>query len=447
MVIVYTMSRYDDALDADKLYNSLECLVARKGWRKLGARLRKNAEGGFEYHIPAVFTQERPAVEFSKVRHNMPISEHPLASQLPKSSTRPAVVGDPVQFKSLAIPPSSPSSMNDYLTKDRGQLGLHVVSFNDATLVCLYYNHTSFDLMGWGAILTAWTHELHGRGDQIETPLGGDPGDGEDFDPMSTLGLNPTESHILEERKMSIPGLLGFGLRNALDLGFYTKECRIVCIPGAFVDRLHTQALEELKAEAARNNDGTGPEPFLSHGDVLTAWWARLMHAASARKTLSSDFETSTRPYISNLFTMLYSLIPARELLAHPVSWLAKEIRRAIVEQGTREQVDAYFALQRQAPGRILPVFGDTGMHLMSFSNWSKAEFYGHDFSPARVGAAGGAPLYPSYVQSLQIPVEVPEGVLIIGQDKSRNYWLYGYRVKGLWEKVDQALKEMDYTP
>lgn len=36
------MSRYDAALDADKLYNSLERLVARKGWRKLGARLRKN---------------------------------------------------------------------------------------------------------------------------------------------------------------------------------------------------------------------------------------------------------------------------------------------------------------------------------------------------------------------------------------------------------------------
>ena len=41
-LVVFSMSRYDAALDADKLYRSLERLVARKGWRKLGARLRKN---------------------------------------------------------------------------------------------------------------------------------------------------------------------------------------------------------------------------------------------------------------------------------------------------------------------------------------------------------------------------------------------------------------------
>lgn len=41
-VVVFCMSRYDAAMDAEKLYMSLERLVRRKGWRKLGARLRKN---------------------------------------------------------------------------------------------------------------------------------------------------------------------------------------------------------------------------------------------------------------------------------------------------------------------------------------------------------------------------------------------------------------------
>jgi hypothetical protein len=41
-LVVYSLARYDVALDAEKLREGLEGLVARKGWRKLGARLRKN---------------------------------------------------------------------------------------------------------------------------------------------------------------------------------------------------------------------------------------------------------------------------------------------------------------------------------------------------------------------------------------------------------------------
>ena len=232
---------------------------------------------------------------FSQDRHEIPISEHPLASQIPKPSARPAVVGDPEQFTPLARPPGTPSSIDDYLNQDRGQLGLHVVTFTDATLICLYYNHTSIDLMGWGALMTAWTHQLHGREDQIQEPIGGDPEDSEDFDPMRKLGLNPTEPHVLADRQMATSGLMGFGLRNALDLGFRNKECRIVCIPGGFVDKLRAQALDELRAEAAKNGDEAAPEPFLSHGDVLTAWWARL----AVSQLLAEDSERTITIQVS----------------------------------------------------------------------------------------------------------------------------------------------------
>lgn len=238
---------------------------------------------------------------FSQDRHEIPISEHPLASQLPKPSARPAVVGDPEQFAPLSRPPGTPSSIDDYLTQDRGQLGLHVVTFTDATLICLYYNHTSIDLMGWGALLTAWTHELHGSESQIQEPIGGDPDDSDDFDPLRRLGLNPTQPHVLADRQMASSGLVGFGLRNALDLGFRNKECRIVCIPGAFVDRLREQALGELREEAARKKlEGGGgeeaPEPFLSHGDVLTAWWARL----TVSQLLAEDSERTITIQVCN---------------------------------------------------------------------------------------------------------------------------------------------------
>lgn len=247
-----------------------------------------------EYHLPAEFTPERPAVTYSHDHHDMPIKQHPLASQLPEASNRPAVVGDPEQFTPLARPPGTPTSMDDYLYQDRGQIGLHVITFADATLVVLYYTHTTMDLMGWGALLAAWTEEIHGRGDEISVPLGGDPGD-EGFDPMSELGTKPTEPHLLADHHMPISGLVGFGLRNSLDLAVRPKECRIVCIPGKFVDKLHAQALKELEAEHAKAG-ATGPPRFLSHGDVLSAWWTRL----TVSQLLTSDSERTITVQVSS---------------------------------------------------------------------------------------------------------------------------------------------------
>ncbi len=40
--ILYTMFVFDDVLDPQKLRDSLQTLAKRDGWRKLGARLRRN---------------------------------------------------------------------------------------------------------------------------------------------------------------------------------------------------------------------------------------------------------------------------------------------------------------------------------------------------------------------------------------------------------------------
>lgn len=93
-----------------------------------------------------------------------------------------------------------------------------------------------------------------------------------------------------------------------------------------------------------------------------------------------------------------------------------------------------------------MPLFGDAGMHMLVVSNWCKADFYGHDFSPARVDGVVGAPVYASYVQAVQLPLEFPEGTLVVGQDQDGNYWLYLFRVKGLWAKVERVLDEIDYV-
>lgn len=41
--VLYTLFVFDDVLDVEKLHASLERLISRPGWKKLGARLRRNA--------------------------------------------------------------------------------------------------------------------------------------------------------------------------------------------------------------------------------------------------------------------------------------------------------------------------------------------------------------------------------------------------------------------
>src|SRR5690606_7337334 len=124
----------------------------------------------------------------------------------------------------LVRPPGSPASLDDFLYQDRGQIGLHVVTFADATLVVLYYTHTTMDLMGWSALMTAWTHMIHGRDELVATPVGLETGDSGGFDPLASLGTAPKERHVLADRQMGVASIAGWGLRNALDLGVRAKE-------------------------------------------------------------------------------------------------------------------------------------------------------------------------------------------------------------------------------
>jgi hypothetical protein len=40
--VLYTLFVFDDVLDPERLHTSLERVVSRPGWNKLGARLRRN---------------------------------------------------------------------------------------------------------------------------------------------------------------------------------------------------------------------------------------------------------------------------------------------------------------------------------------------------------------------------------------------------------------------
>lgn len=370
-------------------------------------------------------------------------ADHPLASRIPKPSIRPAVVGDPDETLPLACGPGCPTSIDDYLYHDRPALGLHIVSLKDATLVTLHWLHIACDAMGMEALVRGWVLAMKGL------PILGQQGF--DNDPLLELGTHPTEEHVLANDRMSSWAMTEYGMRNGYGLLVAKKECRMVCIPGAFMDKLRGQALEELK-EAGEE------DPFLTENDVLVAWWTRmaLSHlsaesprpvtvqvAMSLRKALSEDLLASGKPYISNCFGFTNLLTTVQGIRKQPVSSVASQWRSAINTQGTRAQVEAYQAMVRESVAPLPVFFGNGQTYQVSYSNWTKADLYGADFSAAAV-TPRTEPLYASYIAHCQVPFQFPEGFIIVGKDQARNTWLCGYRALGLWDRVIQELNSLE---
>jgi hypothetical protein len=253
---------------------------------------------------------------------------------------------------------------------DVPQLGLHIVSFKDKTLVCLGWPHTLMDAMGKKALLDVWTLILQGRVDKIVPPQG------VDIDPLAELGTNPAEPHKLADHCLSMFGLVAYGVSNVLDF-VRTQVNRMVCVPASFVAQLRETALGELRTPL-------NPNPFLSEGDVLRAWWTQLAishlpygswrtivlnHAYSLRIPLAEDLLDRSVEYVSNAIGFLNVLLSAEEIMDKPISYIASVIRSAIQELGTRAQVEAFASMWRESSGKLPPFFGDVGMHMITFSN------------------------------------------------------------------------------
>lgn len=164
----------------------------------------------------------------------------------------------------------------------------------------------------------------------------------------------------------------------------------------------------------------------------------------SLRKAFEGDLipAASKNPYVGNAFGWANVLVTAGDIYNKPLSWLARQVRRAINEQGTRAQHEAYFHLVR-ASGTGLPIciFGDGGMAQIGLSNWSKAGLFDLDFSPARKNpTTGSVPCRPSYVQENHGPIKPADGFFIFGKDQKGNYWTSACKVTGQWAKFQEQI-------
>ncbi|PVH91151.1 hypothetical protein DM02DRAFT_546360 [Periconia macrospinosa] len=458
-IVVIWMLRFNDALDADHLYASLSRLLEIGDWGKVGGRLRLKKNGALEVHVPRPFTAERPAVSYTHQALAMDIKDHPLAKTLPNASEAPFMRPGSEDFRAFAAREDAPATLDDFIYYDTPQLSLHITSFNDATLVGLSWPHALMDVMGQQALLRGWSLVLAGRESEVPPMLGARE------DVLCAAADAPVEKEeefMLAQKQLRGWGMLKFGLRFAWDMLWnQVVETRTIFLPKRVVAELRRQAQGDLAAQ-----DEGEDKPFISEGDVLTAWAIRavassmsqprpvtVLHALNARFRLSSLAQASG-VYVQNMAVAAFTFLSS-EIAKGSLGSIALENRRHLMEHSTEAQVLAFLrTLRRESKPGSDPalVCGEPDALLIPFTNWTRADlFKTADFSPAlvRAGEMGQSRSNPPgtmvfhHAQSMRRGPTVRNVVVVLGKDHGDNYWLTGILPSQVWAKVEEDINRM----
>lgn len=357
-----------------------------------------------------------------------------------------------------------PKSINDYIYRDEPQLSMHIVSFEDSTLVTLSWPHTFLDAMGRRELIQAWIAVLEGRDGDVKPLLGVYD------DPFKDFGLGAQQPYKLAHRALTGWNKAVFILRLIFEMVWYPKEePRIVCLPAAHVQKLRADVMADLEAQ----HKGDGKKPFVSDGDLVSSWITRLviqqqerpdstrtiqiMNAFGLRSLLANDLLPSDSAYVANAVLGVWATVLAKDILTKPLSFLATEIRRSIAEQGERGQLESRWGIDRASFVKTgyPALFGDAGMRMITISNWTKGRFFENDFSAAvaKLGIAEdslersskiGRPSYIHVAGYSDGSIPLRNAFPVIGKDNAGNYWLSGSLRKGMWSRIEEILNRSD---
>ncbi len=381
--------------------------------------------------MPQAFdAASRPAVRFHHITTfaDTDIGTHPLASRLPRATAdgRSSVQACGDDFRHLGVPdwPSFPKRIDDYCygaDNDEPLLALLVMSFADATLVSLNVPHLVTDAMGLSAIVTNWCRMLAGREDEV-VPLAPTA----TIDEVGAGKLYRSKEGDEEGLKVLVGwSFFLFALRFFLDIVLGpAMHTRTLFLSARTIEVLRRRTAADLVSRT----EG-GQPPFVSDGDIITAWGTRMvargLGAGSQRRLtamnvfeLRSRLKTIFRPaaaYVQNTVFVSatdFSGPEARGLgdsrgeAATTLGDMALRVRHDLARQTAEPHVHTLVAAYRTSlaeQGRPAVVARSDGMPVI-ITNWCKARFYEvTDFGPAVVsgleGQKGGNARLPHLVQ------------------------------------------------
>ncbi|KAI8631473.1 putative LysR family regulatory protein [Xylariaceae sp. FL1651] len=454
---------FRDVMDTEILRASANKVLQREGWRQLGARLRRTKDGRLEYHMPAEFTEERPLFQFTTDRHDMSIDDHPVLCNLPKANGEKPMIFKPssASFRPYTRSPTTPEDFDDWLYNDIPQLAIHVINFEDATIITVTLLHTLTDFLGLMAFYRAWLATLHDKEDQIAPYIGY-----KDKDPLENLqqGKQPPK-YVFADRVVKGWGLFKFVVRTMWDRFWYPEaSLRFFTLPGKFVDKLAASARSELAA--AQKDD----KAFVSDSDVLCAWWTRLIvknlnYPPNRSVCLTNRFDSrdilakmgllpslnvsffGNAAYSASCFAPASSYASA----SYSLGLLAHQVRDSIQVHRTVEQLQAQDAAFRESMAKTgrLPLYGDSDMLLCIFTNCARGKLFHLDFSPAIIGqdsrqrkSKRGLPVFLSCTGK-ETRLSSRNVTAILGKTESGDWWMSSRLRHDVWEKIEEEFKKM----
>lgn len=374
----------------------------------------------------------------------------------------------PERFREFIGPAdTTPGDIDGFLYSDTPQLGLHVVTFLDATLVSLTWPHTMADGLGILAIIKNWCKVLAGKEDEVAPFMGARE------DPMATVGTGPLhekeEPYALKDKNLGGLSMAKFVFYFIWDKFWVPNhELKVIFLPTKTIAVLRQQAADDLSTTNAHGhdtaaNDATAPSatPFVSDGDILTAWLTRITFRASGPSSrpvaFNNVFEMRSRlpdvfnpsaAYVSNFVRSAPTQLTSDEARSLPLGELALRYRQSLASLTTEGQVRGLVRFTRELGGSpVLPM--QPNSVLLNSSNWSKAKFFDAvDFAPAvikpgqksDIAPVPGKPVYFHVISTKQDPPFLRNVYNVLGKDSVGNYWITAKLPPVVWQNIDKDI-------
>ncbi|KAF5579662.1 BCL5p [Fusarium subglutinans] len=457
--MAWTM-RFNDVLNADKLHQSLSELLNIGDWEKFGGRLRygHNKRGALEVHVPTRHTTERLAVSYSHQHYDISIEVQNVAKLFPKATSRPSTFQGASGSRDFGIPSGAPTSLKDYTSQDIPMIGLHIITFLDATLVTVTWPHVLFDAVGFSHLIQAWSAVLAGHNERVPKIIGAQDDVLYDLGKITHAGPQYAAS---EARILSGIAFILFVMRMLwIILTQPIVESRIICLPKSVVDRLHQRALEDIKGDNSVQDD-----PWVSPSDAILAWLSRALVSSSKTprsismttpidaRTRLSQLQNTDGVYVQNMILGSFVNI-APDDLRRPLGNQALVSRQGLLQQLDESNLIGILQLFRKRwdDGKTrAPIFAGPGSQLLVTNNRLKVDlFTAADFGPAVMQAGKdtqrknltGRPVH-HYASSLNPGITMRNFVNIHTRDFDGNYWLSGFFTPRQWSRIEEGFREL----
>lgn len=339
------------------------------------------------------------------------------------------------------------------------------MSFDNATVVAVNYNHVLMDGGASNAFMKAWTNVMNGRQADV-APLAGAWSD-----PLDCIRLdiekNGAETFVLQDQVIDMGDFLPDDKAAPVqdpvwDMSSPESRWRVICLTARSADLILTQARDTLP-----------PDSFATEDDMIAGWVTKtvagflpatrpvnLMRIYDLRRALTRvGILEPGAAYVQNMYQMAWTLTPeAKNLADAPIGKIAVDLRSSLFQQTTIGQIQA--SIKARLGSGMTPLYGDpNGMIFTANSrvknhNCNKIDFSGavkrncatdgeeHGVEEKEAMRAGK----PDYVEVLvQLPGPPPGPNFIQGAiDRHGNRTICTFLSSAMWPKMAEALKQLD---